>query len=106
MPVERQLAGALVKDLAVDIACLLGSEKDAERSDRIWAAPPKPLLPECCSLRILWSRDRAGHAGVGRRADDIDGDALGRILHRDDARQRHDPELGRAVIALPDIAEQ
>ena len=37
---------------------------------------------------------------------DIDGDPARGVLHRDDARQCDDAELGRAVIALPDIAEQ
>ena len=38
MAIERQLAGALVEDLAVDMACLLGSKEDAERGDGVGAA--------------------------------------------------------------------
>ena len=76
MPIERQLAGALMEHLAVDVACLFGSEKDAERGDGIGPAAAQPLLTECGRLRVLRCRDRAGHAGVRRRADDIDGDTL------------------------------
>jgi len=38
MTIERQLTGALVEDLAVDVAGLLGSEEDAERSDGVGTA--------------------------------------------------------------------
>ena len=52
--IKRQFAGALVKDLAVDIRGLLGGEKDAERSDRIGAAAPQPFLAQRRCLRVLW----------------------------------------------------
>src|SRR6516225_3483849 len=106
MPIERQLAGPLVEDLAVDMAGLFGSEKDAERGDRVGPAAAQTLLADCRHLRVLRGRDRPGHAGVRRRANNVDGNPLRSILHRDDARQRHDSELGCTVIALPDIAEQ
>src|SRR5215467_3819671 len=43
MAVERQFAGALVKELAVDMACLFGGEINAERRDRIGAATAQAL---------------------------------------------------------------
>src|SRR5215469_5912586 len=106
MTVEGEFAGALVEDLAVDLARLLGGEKDAERGYRIGTAAAEPLLAQCCRLWVLGCRDRAGHAGVSRGADYVYGDPPGRVLHCDDAGKRDDPQLCRAVIALPDIAEQ
>src|SRR5271155_2447051 len=44
MAVERQFAGALVKYLAVDLARLLGGEKDAERRDCVGPTAAQPLL--------------------------------------------------------------
>src|SRR5580704_14110366 len=95
-----------MKYLAVDLARLLGGEKDAERRDSIGPAAAQPFLAHRRRLRVLWRWDRAGHAGVRRWADHIDGDPSGGVFHRDDTGQRDDPELRRAVIALTDIAEQ
>src|SRR5438132_14190170 len=63
MAIERQLAGALMKYLAVNLARLLGGEKDAERGDGIRPAAAQPLLAKRRRLRVFWSRDRASHAG-------------------------------------------
>ena len=106
MPVKRQFAGALVEYLAVDLARLLGGEKDAERRDGVGPAAAQPLLAHRCRLRVLWRRDRAGHPGIGRWADHVDGDPSGSVFHCNDTGQRDDPELRRTVIALADIAEQ
>ena len=38
MPIKRQLASALMKDLTVDMGPLLGGEKDAERGDGVGPA--------------------------------------------------------------------
>src|SRR5438270_9683326 len=76
MPVKRQFAGALMKYLAVDLARLLGGEKDAERRDCVGPAAAQPLFAHRRRLRVLWRRDRAGHPGVGRWADHVYGDPL------------------------------
>src|SRR5580693_5652478 len=95
-----------MKYLAVDLARLLGGEKDAKRRDCVGPTAAQPLLAHRRRLRVLWRRDRAGHAGVRRWADHIDDDPSGGVFHRNDTGQRDDPELRRTVIALTDIAEQ
>ena len=42
MAVERQFSGALMEYLAIDIAGLLGGEKDAERGDGVGPAAARP----------------------------------------------------------------
>src|ERR1700720_2485195 len=58
MTVERQFAGALMKYLAVDLARLLGGEKDAERRDCVGPAAAQPLLTHPRRLRgpLGWGR--------------------------------------------------
>src|SRR5690606_25283113 len=105
-PIERQLRGTLVEDLTVDVAGLLRGEEYAERRDRVGTAAAQPLLPDRGGLRVLRRRHRAGHARVGRGGDHVRGDILRGVLHRHDACERDDAELGRPVVRLADIAEQ
>src|SRR5215471_810875 len=58
MAIEGQLPGTLMEDLAVDVVCLLRSEKDAERRDRVGAAAAQPLLTKRRGCRVLWRRNR------------------------------------------------
>jgi hypothetical protein len=90
--------------LAADVAARVAAQERHERRDVVG-------VPEVeVGLGALDARDAVavgafGHARAGRGADGVDGDAVLPALLRHDLGERRDAGLGRAVVALPEVAE-